>query len=115
MTKCVSTISGIADIVETFLPSLPDFYGDPQKGQPDWIDQESPSYQGGVWGGCQKHLRHSRLFEPSNLDFCSSALSAQTKKKAELENPTRLEEAALAADVFDNHPKPLLERRGLYG
>ena len=29
MTTCVSTISGIADIVETFLPSPPDFYGDP--------------------------------------------------------------------------------------
>ena len=32
MTKCVSTISGIADIVETFLPSPPDFYGDPDLG-----------------------------------------------------------------------------------
>ena len=30
MTKCVSTISGIADIVETFLHSPPEFYGDPK-------------------------------------------------------------------------------------
>ena len=29
MTTCVSTISGKPDIVETFLPSPPDFYGDP--------------------------------------------------------------------------------------
>ena len=34
-----------------------------KRSTPQRIGLISPSSQGGVWGGCQKQLRHSRLFK----------------------------------------------------